>query len=69
MLAFVLLAVLVIPCCLAEDVYHLPVDFSAGPKANPDCYTSKETYEDESLSVRMETRDIDGCAIPSPGSR
>lgn len=45
---------------IAEDtVYHLPVDFSAGPKANPDCYTSKETYEDESLSVRMETRDID----------
>lgn len=59
LLVLLLLAALSLPCCLAEDVYHLPVDFSAGPKANPDCYTSKETYEDESLSVKMETRDID----------
>lgn len=55
-----LLAALLMPagCFAEENVYHLPVDFSAGPRANPDCYT-KETYEDESLSVRMETRDID----------
>ncbi len=45
---------------LAEGVkYQLPVDFSGGypvPEAN---YT-KDTYEDESLSVRMEKRDVDG---------
>ena len=55
-----LAAALLLPavCTAEETVYHLPVDFSAGPRANPDCYT-KETYEDETLSVRMETRDID----------
>lgn len=61
-MSVLLLAALLLPvCCLAEEtVYHLPVDFSGGPKANPACYdTENFTYEDESLSVRMETRDID----------
>ena len=43
---------------LAEE-YSLPIDFSGGPKPNPDNYT-KDSYEDASLSVKMEKRDIDG---------
>ena len=43
---------------LAEE-YSLPIDFSGGPKPNPDNYT-KNSYEDASLSVKMEKRDIDG---------
>lgn len=55
-----MLVALLLPCvCTADEtVYHLPVDFSAGPKPNPAAYGT-ESYEDESLSVRMETRDID----------
>ena len=66
-LVWLMLLCLLLPAAGAEEaaaqteeaaVWHLPVDFSAGPKANPENYT-KDTYEDESLSVRMETRNID----------
>lgn len=43
---------------LAEE-YSLPVDFSGGYTPNPHGFT-KHSYEDASLSVKMERRDIDG---------
>ena len=43
---------------LAEE-YSLPIDFSGGYVPNPDGFT-KDSYEDASLSVKMEKRDIDG---------
>ncbi|MBQ3156316.1 MAG: phosphodiester glycosidase family protein [Clostridia bacterium] len=43
---------------LAEE-YSLPIDFSGGYVPNPDDFT-KDSYEDASLSVKMEKRDIDG---------
>lgn len=43
---------------LAEE-YALPLDFSGGYPADPSGYT-KDSYEDASLSVKMEKRDIDG---------
>lgn len=43
---------------LAEE-YSLPVDFSGGYTPNPHGFT-KNSYEDASLSVKMERRDIDG---------
>ena len=43
---------------LAEE-YSLPVDFSGGYKPDQANYT-KNSYEDASLSVKMEKRDIDG---------
>ena len=42
----------------AED-YALPVDFSGGYTPSEANYT-KDAYEDESLSVKMEKRDVDG---------
>ncbi len=51
---------LLLPAALAEEAaYALPIDFSGGYKPNPAAYT-KDSYEDASLSVRMEKRDIDG---------
>ena len=43
---------------LAEE-YSVPVDFSGGYTPNPHGFT-KNSYEDASLSVKMERRDIDG---------
>jgi len=43
---------------LAEE-YSLPVDLSGGYVPNPAAFT-KNSYEDASVSVRMEKRDIDG---------
>ncbi len=43
---------------LAEE-YSLPVDFSGGYEPDPDGFT-KNSYEDASLSVTLEKRDIDG---------
>ncbi len=43
---------------LAEE-FSLPVDFTGGYKPDPNGYT-KDSYEDASLSVKMEVRDIDG---------
>lgn len=43
---------------LAEE-YSLPLDFSGGYTPDPAGYTA-DSYEDASLSVRMEKRDIDG---------
>ena len=42
----------------AED-FSLPIDFSGGYTPDPNGYT-KDSYEDASLSVKMEKRDIDG---------
>ena len=49
-------------CCLChaeETEYSLPLDFSGGYKPKAENFT-KNSYEDESLSVKMERRDIDG---------
>lgn len=43
---------------LAEE-YSLPLDFSGGYTPDPNGYT-ENTYEDASLQVKMEKRDIDG---------
>ena len=45
-------------CALAED-FSLPIDFSGGYKPDPNGYT-ENSYEDASLSIKMEVRDIDG---------
>ena len=44
-------------CALAED-FSLPIDFSGGYKPDPNGYT-ENSYEDASLSIKMEVRDID----------
>ena len=43
----------------AVSEYELPIDRSAGMKPNPANYTG-DGYEDESISVRMETLEEDG---------
>lgn len=61
-LALLMALFLLIPCAPAEEtalVYELPVDFSGGYVPDPNGFT-KDSYEDASLSVRMEKRDIDG---------
>ena len=61
-LALLIALFLFIPCAPAEEtapVYELPVDFSGGYVPDPAAFT-KDSYEDASLSVRMEKRDIDG---------
>ena len=57
LLMMLLLLCLTLPA-LAEE-YSLPVDFSAGYEPNPAGFTAN-SYEDASVSVRMEKRDIDG---------
>lgn len=39
--------------------YSLPIDFSAGKEPNPNAYT-QDSYQDDSLSVRLETIEQDG---------
>ncbi len=53
-----LICFLLTGCALAEE-YSLPVDFSGGYKPDPNAYTAT-SYEDASLSVKMEVRDIEG---------
>ena len=53
-----LLCLLLTGSAMAEE-FSLPVDFSGGYKPDPNGYT-KNSYEDASLSVKMEKRDIDG---------
>ncbi len=48
------------PCAQAEEAaeevsYELPVDFSAGMTPNPAAYT-EDGYQDDSITVKMETR-------------
>lgn len=43
----------------AAASYALPIDFSAGMQPNPDAYT-EDGYQDDSLTIRMETREEDG---------
>ncbi|MDO5328465.1 MAG: phosphodiester glycosidase family protein [Clostridia bacterium] len=50
---------MIVPALAEGNEYSLPVDFSGGYKAPEENYT-QDTYEDASLSVRMEKRDIDG---------
>ena len=45
-------------CALAEE-FSLPIDFSGGYKPDPNGYT-ENSYEDASLSIKMEVRAIDG---------
>ena len=54
----ILLCLLFALPALAEE-YSLPIDFSGGYKPDQANYT-KDSYEDASLSVKMEKRDIDG---------
>lgn len=42
-----------------EIKWELPVDFSVPPEPNPACYDG-DTYEDETISVRVETVEKDG---------
>ena len=56
-LLILLVCLLMTACALAED-YSLPIDFSGGYKPDPDGFT-QDSYEDASLSVKMEKRDID----------
>lgn len=52
-----------LPVAHAEEAaapdYSLPIDFTPGQKPNPACYT-EEGYSDDSITVRLETRDEDG---------
>ena len=57
LLTLLLLLCLAVPA-LAEE-YSLPVDFSGGYVPNPSGFT-RNSYEDASVSVKMEVRDIDG---------
>ena len=57
LLILLLLLCLALPV-LAEE-YSLPIDFSGGYAPNPSGFT-KNSYEDASVSVKMEVRDIDG---------
>ena len=60
LLFLLLLSCLLLSAAGAEQAaYSLPVDFSGGCPAPNENYTAT-TYEDASLSVRMEKRDIDG---------
>ena len=59
-LLLLLLCLCMIAPAMAEGTgYALPVDFSGGYKT-PEANYTQDTYEDASLSVRMEKRDIDG---------
>ncbi len=42
-----------------ETAYSLPVDLTPGYEPNPACYT-EDGYEDDSITVRMETVEEDG---------
>lgn len=53
-----LICLLLANSALAEE-FSLPIDFSGGYKPDPNAYT-ENSYEDASLSVKMEVRDIDG---------
>lgn len=59
LLLLLLCLCLTAPVLAEEKKYELPIDFSGGYKPLESNYTDT-TYEDESLSVRMEKRDIDG---------
>lgn len=57
-LLLLMFCLLLANAALAEE-FSLPVDFTGGYKPDPNGYT-KDSYEDASLSVKMEVRDIDG---------
>lgn len=57
LLALLFCLLLTLPA-LAEE-YSLPIDFSGGYTPDPNGYT-ENTYEDASLQVKLEKRDIDG---------
>lgn len=56
-LLLLLVCLLMTGCALAEE-FSLPIDFSGGYEPDPNGFT-KDSYEDASLSVKMEKRDID----------
>ena len=43
----------------ADEKYALPVDFTGGMALNPDGYT-EDGYQDDSITVKMETREENG---------
>lgn len=45
-----------------ETLYELPMDFTVPPVPDPDAYT-EDGYEDDSISVRMETIEQDGIVF------
>jgi hypothetical protein len=45
----------------------LPVDGSPGPAPNPAGYVSETAYEDESISVQVESRKIGDGPFARPG--
>ncbi len=50
---------LLFPSAQAEEVhYELPVDFTAGKKPNPALFT-ENGYQDDSITVQMETRELE----------
>lgn len=42
--------------------WKLPIDFSAPPRPNPENYT-ENGYEDQSIRVNVETREMSGCTV------
>ena len=44
------------------DGWQLPIDFTAPPRPNPACYT-EDGYEDQSIRVKVETREMYGCTV------
>ncbi|MBQ6961882.1 MAG: phosphodiester glycosidase family protein [Clostridia bacterium] len=59
LLLLLLCLCLTAPALADKNTYELPIDFSGGYIPLESNFTDT-TYEDESLSVRMEKRDIDG---------
>ncbi|MGN1019788.1 MAG: phosphodiester glycosidase family protein, partial [Aristaeellaceae bacterium] len=61
LLCGLLLVTLLVPAALAEDAadFSLPMDFTPGHVADPANFT-EDSYEDESLSIRMERIQEDG---------
>jgi exopolysaccharide biosynthesis protein len=53
-----LLATLFIAGTATAEGYTLPVDGTPGPKANPACFLSDSSYQDESLKVDIESQKI-----------
>lgn len=47
---------------VANPDWKLPIDFSVSPIPNPACYTA-DGYADETIRVKVETRDIDGKTV------
>lgn len=56
--AFLLLLIMCLSLSALGEGYFLPLDFSAGSPPNPAGYLSETAYEDETISVALESRKI-----------